>query len=153
MTNDRPVPHSSDNESNHADDTDESVPPFLETTGLSIELWPAWAPFPTQNIFIPWFNAHLQDDEKKRSLVTTMSLPDLLYTCVQITHVIQVSCRSAGLLGSGKVGLFSKKEDLLEQVDDIIEDLEALRRMLVDTDVVKELDPDEDEVSTDAPKP
>ncbi len=121
------------------------IHPFLETTGLTIDLWPAWAAFPSQGVFIPYFSAHISDDDKSRSLVTTMSLSDLVFTCAQIAHVLKLSSQAANGLGTAKVALFTTKKDLLDELDGITSNIGALRALLTETDRIKEIDANEGE--------
>ncbi|WP_291849705.1 hypothetical protein [Bradyrhizobium sp.] len=145
MTRDEPTAASDNKENAARDEGDDPLPPLLEVTGLIVDIWPAWAPFPSQNIFVPYFSANVSDEDKKHSFVTTLSLPDLVFTCSQVAHVLKISCKSAEGLGTAKMGLFSEKAVLVSEIDDIVSDLGALRKMLVETDVVKEIDIEGDE--------
>lgn len=145
MTRDKPTSATESEEDENRNDDEDSLPPFLETTGLIVDLWPAWAPFPSQNLFVPYFSANVSDEDNKRSFVTTLSVTDLVFTCSQIAHVLKISCKSAEGLGNAKMGVFSEKAILVREIDDIASDLGILRKMLVETDIVKEVDAEGDE--------
>jgi hypothetical protein len=112
-------------ESEIENDEEDELPPFLRVSGLSLDLWPAWAPSPSEGTFIPYFSAHVSDGAKESSFVTTISFSDLIHACAQLAHVIRLSSKIAEGLGQGKIVAFSSKDDLIEEMDDICSDIEA----------------------------
>ncbi|WP_316226717.1 hypothetical protein [Bradyrhizobium sp. SZCCHNS3052] len=126
------------NEASSSDDESEDTElhPFMEVTGLDINIWPAWGPLPSRKTFYPYFSAQIRDDEKKHSFVTTLSLPDLVQVCAQLAHIIKISARAAQNIGPSKIDIYKPKEKIIKDLNEICSDLGVFLKAIKEDDII-----------------
>ncbi|MGJ5035948.1 hypothetical protein ACQR13_17725 [Bradyrhizobium sp. HKCCYLRH3059] len=127
-------PPSKDNSELEDDETE--LHPFMEVTGLDVDIWPAWGPLPSRNVFFPLFSTHVRDDDKKHSFVTTLTFAELIEVCSQFAHVLKISGLAAQDMGPMKLQVFRTKEELIEDIDQICADLGAVLKVLKEKDIL-----------------
>jgi hypothetical protein len=118
--------------------------------GLDIDYIPAWGPNPQDNNIIATFRASMLDSEGRKIAETMVLLEDLIATVGKSVYVVTSAFQIVDRMKGFKLQMVAEsKESLVERIDNMIENLNTAKNILINNDVITLFELGEDSPSRD----